>query len=114
MAEPTPPPTVAPVVIPRWIQLVLLPLAILGAWALARAAGPWLLIFVVAALIPRLLTPFVTVLRRRRVPRGLAVLLTYLSGVAVFVLAGIILADPIGDQVSALQDSLPQYLDGAE
>jgi predicted PurR-regulated permease PerM len=128
MAEPTPPPdpdplgdpapeppaAVAPVVVPRWIQLVLLPLAILAAWGLARAAGPVLLIFVIAALIALLLNPFVTMLRRRRVPRGLAVLLTYLSMVAVFVFAGILLADPIGDQVSALQDNLPRYLDGAE
>ena len=28
-----------PVVVPRWVQLVLLPLALLGLWALARAAG---------------------------------------------------------------------------
>ena len=120
MAEPPPPPpapqppVVAPVVVPRWIQLVLLPLAILAAWALARAAGPVLLIFVIAALIALLLNPFVTMLRKRRAPRGIAVLLTYLSMIAVFVLAGILLADPIGDQVSALQDNLPRYLDGAE
>jgi predicted PurR-regulated permease PerM len=73
-----------------------------------------LLIFVIAALIALLLNPFVTMLRRRRVPRGIAVLLTYLSMIAVFVVAGILLADPIGDQVSALQDNLPRYLDGAE
>ena len=30
---------VPPVVVPRWVQLVLLPLALLGLWALARAAG---------------------------------------------------------------------------
>ena len=39
-----------PVVVPRWIQAVTLPLAILGAYALLRAAGPVTLIFVVAAL----------------------------------------------------------------
>ena len=41
--------TVPPVVVPRWIQLVLLPLAILGLWALARAAGTVFLILVVAS-----------------------------------------------------------------
>ena len=114
LSDPQPPPTVAPVMVPRWIQLVLLPLAILAAWALARAAGPVLLIFVIAALIALLLNPFVTMLRRRRVPRGVAVLTVYLSVVALLVGAGILLADPIGDQVSALQDNLPSYLDGAE
>ena len=33
-------PRVAPVVVPRWIQLVMLPLALLGLCAVARAAGP--------------------------------------------------------------------------
>jgi hypothetical protein len=32
------PASVAPVVVPRWVQLVLLPLALLGLWALARQA----------------------------------------------------------------------------
>src|SRR5687768_7495847 len=59
-AAPSPAP---PVVVPRWIQLVVLPLAILGAWALVRAAGPITLLFVVAALIALLLNPFVSLLR---------------------------------------------------
>ena len=36
------------VVVPRWVQLVLLPLALLALWALAKAAGKVLLIFIVA------------------------------------------------------------------
>ena len=43
------PPPVPPVVVPRWVQLVLLPLALLGLWALARAAGTVLLILIIAA-----------------------------------------------------------------
>ncbi len=48
---PEPPPHVHTVVVPRWIQLVLLPLAILGAWATLRAAGPVVLLFTIAGLI---------------------------------------------------------------
>src|SRR3954453_20145438 len=66
-----PPARVAPVVLPRWVQLVLLPLAILGAVALMRAAGPVLLVFIVAGLIALLLNPFVSLLRRLGFPRGL-------------------------------------------
>src|ERR671922_137942 len=43
------------VVVPRWVQLVMLPLAVLGAWALLRAAGAVVLLFVVAALVALLL-----------------------------------------------------------
>ena len=39
---------VAPVVVPRWVQLALLPVGILALFALARAAGTVLLVFVVA------------------------------------------------------------------
>ena len=49
----------AKVVVPRWVQLVLLPLALLALWALARAAGKVLLIFVVASVIALILNPAV-------------------------------------------------------
>src|SRR4051794_41812165 len=65
-----PPARVAPLVLPRWVQLVLLPLAILGAVAIMRAAGPVLLLFIVAGLIALLLNPSVALLRRVGVPRG--------------------------------------------
>src|SRR4051794_28134777 len=82
-ASPVPPARVAPVVVPRWIQLVVLPLALLGAWAVARAAGPVLLLFIIASLIALLLNPFVELLRRGRVPRragGGAPVLRVLAG----------------------------------
>src|SRR4029078_11135977 len=72
------PVVVAPVVVPRWIQAVVLPLALLGAYALLRAAGPVTVIFIVAALVALLLNPFVVLLQRGGVPRGFAVLCTYL------------------------------------
>src|SRR6187397_33529 len=74
-----PPRAPDPVVVPRWIQLVILPLALLGVWALARASGPVLLVFAVAAVVALVLNPVVEALekplRRIRLPRGLAVLL---------------------------------------
>ena len=59
-------------VVPRWVQLVLLPIALLALWALAKAAGKVLLIFIVAALIALILNPAVAFLQRRGLPRGLA------------------------------------------
>src|SRR6185437_2095587 len=77
---------VPPVVVPRWIQLVLLPLALLGLWALARAAGSVLLILTVAGVIALILAPIVRFLERI-LPRGLAILIVYFGGFAA--LAGI-------------------------
>ena len=76
-------PAVAPVVVPRWVQMVLLPLAIIGAYALVRASGPVFLLFVVAGLIALLLNPVVALLQRAHVPRGLAVALVIVGVLAV-------------------------------
>ena len=65
-------------VVPRWVQLVLLPLSLLGLWALARAAGSVLLILIVASMMALIIAPLVRVLERR-MPRGLAILPVYLA-----------------------------------
>ena len=105
---------VAPVVVPRWIQAVVLPLAIVGAYLLLRAAGPVALIFIVAALVALLLNPFVVMLQRRaRFPRGLAVLCVFLVLIAVLGAIVAVLADPIGDQASRFSNAVPGIVDDA-
>jgi predicted PurR-regulated permease PerM len=109
----TPPHPVVPVVVPRWIQAVVLPLAIVGAYLLIRAAGPVALIFLVAALIALLLNPFVVMLQRARFPRGLAVLCVYLGLIVVLASIVAVLADPIGDQASRFSNAVPGIVDDA-
>jgi predicted PurR-regulated permease PerM len=99
--------------VPRWVQLVALPLAVLFIWAILRAAGPVLLLFIVGALVALLLNPFVMVLRRAGVPRGVAVLLVMLGVVSVVVVIGFALSNPIADQVSTFRDNVPDYIDDA-
>ena len=99
-----PPP---PVVVPRWIQLVLLPLAILGLWELARAVGPVLLIIIFAGVISLMLNPAVKALERRGVPRGIGIPLLILAGVAGVAVVGVILANPIANQVNHFKNDIP-------
>ena len=101
------------VVVPRWVQLVMLPLAVVGLWAVLDAAGPVILLFIIGALVALLLNPFVTVLRRARVPRGIAVLIVMACVVCVIGLIGLLLANPVSDQVSAFRDNVPQIVDDA-
>jgi predicted PurR-regulated permease PerM len=103
-APPSPPP---PVVIPRGIQLVLLLIALLALWVAARAARHVVLIFIVGSLIALILNPFVERLRRAGLPRGLAIPLTYLSLFLAVVAIGVLLAQPISNQVNSFQHSLP-------
>jgi predicted PurR-regulated permease PerM len=86
-----------------------LPLALLGLWALARAAGSVLLILIVAAVVSLILAPIVRLLERW-IPRGLAILLVYLGGFAVLAGIGVLLASPVTTQITRLQHNLPEII----
>lgn len=102
------------VVVPRWVQLVLLPLALLALWALARAAGKVLLIFIVAAVIALILNPAVAFLQQRaRLPRGLSVLAVYLAFFLTIAGIGFVLANPISNQVQSFTKEVPHLVDEA-
>jgi predicted PurR-regulated permease PerM len=93
--------------------MVLLPLAVVGAWLVLRAAGPVVLLFTIAGLIALLLEPFVSRLRRLRFPRGLAVMTVMLGVLCVVAGIGVLLANPVADQVSAFRDDVPKIVDDA-
>lgn len=59
--------------VPRWIQLVVLPLLLLFGFLLARTLGHVLFLFLTAAVIAFTLNPLVRDLTRLRLPRGVAV-----------------------------------------
>jgi predicted PurR-regulated permease PerM len=105
-----PPPRV---VVPRWVQLVLLPIVLLALWALARAAGKVLVIFIVAAVIALILNPVVAFIQRGRLPRGLAVLTVYLAFFLTLVGIGFLLANPISHQVQSFTHNLPTLVNEA-
>ena len=100
-------PTTTPVVVPRWVQLVLLPIALLGLWALARAAGTVLLVLIVACVVALIIAPVVRRLERL-MPRGLAILLVYLAGLAVVAGIGAVLAGTVSTQITNFQHNVPQ------
>ncbi len=104
---------VPPVVVPRWVQLVVLPLALLALWALARAAGVVVLILLGASTGALILNPPVRMLHRRGVPRGIAIPLVYIGIFAILAGIGVLLADPVSTQVGRVADNLPHYTDVA-
>src|ERR1019366_6632496 len=105
-----PPAPPAPLVIPQGVQLVLLALGLLALWVAARAARSVVEIVVVASFIALMLNPFVTVLHRRGVPRGVAIPLTYLLLILILVGIGVALAQPISNQVDAFQRNVPHLI----
>jgi predicted PurR-regulated permease PerM len=100
-------------VVPRWVQLAVLPIALLALWALASVASAVLVLFVVAGLIALILNPAVAFLQRRRLPRGLAVLAVFLGFFVALAGIGFLVANPISNQVKTFSNNLPHLVDEA-
>jgi predicted PurR-regulated permease PerM len=100
-------------VIARWVQLAVLPIALLAAWALASVASAVLVLFIVAGLIALILNPAVAFLQRRRLPRGLAVLAVFLGFFVALAGIGFLVANPISNQVKTFSNNLPNLVDEA-
>ena len=111
MADPGPTPErAATITIPRWIQLVGLPVLALLAWTLASTLGHALFLFLTASVIAFTLNPLVRDLQRLRLPRGLAVGTVYLLFVAVVVVALLLVATVVVDQGRTAADRIDAYV----
>jgi predicted PurR-regulated permease PerM len=104
---------VPPVVVPRWVQLVLLPMSILALYVVARAAGTVLLLFVIAAVIALILNPVVAFVQRAHLPRALTVIVVYVAFFTTLAGAGFLLAGPVADQARSFQRDVPDLVDKA-
>ena len=84
----------AKTLIPRWIQLVGLPLLLLFVWVVAGAVKHVLFLFICATLVALFFDPIVKVFHHARLPRGFAVTIVYvvvvLAVVACLIGAGTI------------------------
>lgn len=111
---PPPPSLGAPVVVPRWVQLVMLPLSVLALYALAHAAGVVLLLFIVAAVIALILNPLVEFVQRTRLPRTAAVIAVYVAFFTLLPFVGFLVADPVADQATAFANDVPGLVSDAD
>jgi predicted PurR-regulated permease PerM len=95
--------------IPRWVQLVALPLLLLLLWTVAGAVRHVLFLFLVALLIALLLNPLVRGLGRIWIPRGPAVALVYLAFAAAVALAILALATVVVQQTRSAAHRVDNY-----
>lgn len=96
--------------IPRWMQLVGLPLVLLFLWTLASTVAHVVFLFIVAALIALLLDPLVRALGRMRIPRGFSVAVVFLSFATVLVVGVIAIGVVVVDQSREAADRIDAYL----
>jgi len=98
------------VVIPRWVQLVGLPLSIVALWLLGHAAGKVIELFIVAGIIALVLNPLVSAVQRSGVRRGIAVLAVYLGFFVLLAAIGYLLAHPIAHQAERFARDVPHLV----
>jgi predicted PurR-regulated permease PerM len=101
-----PPPTIQ---IPRWIQLVGLPLLLLLIWTVAGAVRHVVFLFLVAGLIALLLNPIVRGLTRFWLPRGIGVAIVYLAFAAALAAVVIAIGTVVVDQTRSASDRVDAY-----
>ena len=113
LPPPQTPPPPEPLLLARNVQLALLLIGAFTVWSAVRAARGVVLLFIVAGLIALILNPVVARLHRLRVPRGLAVLLVYLSFFASLFGIGYLLSSPISTQVGSFRQNVPELVNQA-
>jgi predicted PurR-regulated permease PerM len=99
------------ITIPRWVQLVLIPVAIFLALYFAKVASHAVFVFLISAVVALLLNPVVLAMKRIRTPRWLAVPIVYLAFVAVVVLLFVFFGPPLVRQFQRLFETIPAWLD---
>jgi predicted PurR-regulated permease PerM len=95
--------------VPRWVQLVGLPLLLVLTWVFATAAAHVVFLFVVAALLALVLDPVVRTLQRARLPRGLSVAIVYLAFLAALVLVIAAIATAVVGQTKTAATRFNDY-----
>jgi predicted PurR-regulated permease PerM len=96
--------------VPRWIQLVGLPVLAVLAYLLASTLGHALFLFLTASVIAFLLNPLVRSLERFRVPRGLGVAIVYSTFAAAVVVIVVAIATVVVDQTRSAAERIDAYV----
>ena len=96
--------------IPRWIQLVSLPMLALLAILLAGKVFHAVFLFAVAGLIALLFDPLVRALERLRIPRGFSIAIVYLSFATALVVVAIAIGVIVSNQTQSAATRIDSYL----
>ncbi|HEY7346110.1 MAG TPA: AI-2E family transporter [Gaiella sp.] len=103
----TAPPTIR---IPRWIQLVGLPVLLLLGFFVAEALGHVIFLFLTAAVIAFTLNPLVRDLTRLRLPRGVAVAVVSVIFATAFIAVLVALGTVVVSETRSAADRIDAYL----
>lgn len=90
-----------------WLPLVVITLTGFVLWKISSILAP----FIVAFIVGYILNPLVNILCRTKLPRSVAALIIILGFIVLFLGAIIVFIPSLIDEIGALRESLPQYID---
>ena len=93
------------------VRIILTVVAVAAALGLLFLLRTVVIMVVIAAFLAVALGPAVDVFQRRRVPRGLAIVLVYVTILLLIVGVGLLIVPPVVDEVDAFAKSVPGYVD---
>ncbi len=96
--------------IPRWIQLVVLPVLLLIVFVFARTLGHVLFLFLTASVIAFTLNPLVRDLTRLRLPRGLSVAVVSVIFATAFIGLLVALGTVVVSETRSAAERIDEYL----
>jgi predicted PurR-regulated permease PerM len=99
-----------PIRVPRWIQLVGLPVLLLLIFLLARPLGHVLFLFLTASVIAFTLNPLVRDLQRLKLPRGLSVAVVAVIFATAFIGLLVALGTVVVSETRSAADRIDTYL----
>jgi predicted PurR-regulated permease PerM len=100
--------------IPRWVQLVGLPVLLVLAFLLASTLGHVLFLFLTASVIAFMLNPLVRDLTRLRIPRALSVLTVYTIFAATVIALLIAIGVVAFDQARGAGERIDEYVSNVD
>lgn len=94
---------------PPWAMFLVAVSLVVAVWIIGQTIGQVLVVFLFSSILALLLNPAVRVLRRWRVPRGLAVAIVFLLLFALVVGVVALVVTPVRSQIQQIQSQLPHY-----
>jgi predicted PurR-regulated permease PerM len=94
---------------PPWAMFLVAVALVVAVWIIGQTIGQVVVVFLFSVILAMVLNPLVRVLRRHRIPRGLAVAIAFIGLLALVVGIIALVVTPVRSQIQQIQGQLPHY-----
>jgi predicted PurR-regulated permease PerM len=98
------------ITIPRWVQMFLIPLAILLAFLFSRTISHAIMVFLVSTMVALLFNAVVIAMVRIKIPRWVAVPIVYVVAIAIVVIVLVFFGPALIRSIQTIFSKIPDWL----